>query len=317
MILTKLKILIAVAAVICGIYAGVSVRPARADSSEYVKFGLYGGEISVTVDENKALRVEESLTVVFLQKTRYFIRALPGKNKSYFNVNGTPIRGRSFLTRISGLTAEIDGKRAEVEIAEPNGPNHRLSVKNPDGDFDVWEKGSSEVLYNIRLSYLADYSDDADGKASFYFVPFISYDSTWLYFDVDKDNVSKLKVSITLPAAFGVKDAALLNGVKSVGGLTVVSNNSLSLEVPFKGSDGYAVRVMLPAGTFSTSATYYSFYWWFVGAVGAVMLLGIILTLIYRARRPLAPVEYEPPILTLYSFRRSGTAMQDGGIWAR
>ena len=32
------------------------------------------------------------------------------------------------------------------------------------------------------------------------------------------------------------------------------------------------------------------------------MLLGIILTLIFRARRPLAPVEYGPPILNPIQF---------------
>ena len=300
-IVKKFGLLILLFLILCGIWAGLSVQPARADDDEDVKFAIHSGEICVTVDENKNLRVEENLRVAFLQKVKSFSRAVTGKNKSYFNVNGTPIKGRSYLTRISGLTAEIDGKLAETELSVRNGAYHHFTVKNPDGYFGVWENGSNEGFYNIRISYLADYSDDADGKASFYFVPFINYYSTWLYFDGDKQNVSKVKVNVTLPASFGEKDAVLLNGVKKVGGLTA-SGNSLAFEVPVKGSGGYAVRVMLPAGTFKTSATYFSFYWWFVGAAAAVMLLGIILTLIFRARRPLAPVEYGPPILNPIQF---------------
>ena len=102
-----------------------------------------------------------------MQKVKSFSRAVTGKNKSYFNVNGTPIKGRSYLTRISGLTAEIDGKLAESELSVRNGAYHHFTVTNPDGYFGVWENGSNEGFYNIRISYIADYSDAPTAKPRF------------------------------------------------------------------------------------------------------------------------------------------------------
>ena len=311
MVLTKVKnssLILLILVVLCCIFAGFlhcrGADTAYASSSEDDRFVYHNSKINIIVDENKFLHIEENLTVAFIKKSDYFRRALPGKVNTYMNVNGKEIKGRSFLSRISGLSAEIDGVTAEVNSVERNGGCNYLTVTRSDGDFAKWVKYENEVYYKIKLSYVLDFSDDIDGKSSFYFNPFISYYNKWFYFNDDINDVSKLTVTVSLPAGFEEQDAALLKcGIKVDGGVKVNSSaNSLTAVVPFNDIDYYALRVMFPENTFNTSVHYYSEYWWFVVAVALVMLFGIILVVIYRARRPLAPVEYEPPILNPMHF---------------
>lgn len=268
-------------------------------ADEEDRYAYSYSKINVTADENKILKVEENLTVGFLKDTNYFSRAVRGNMKSYYGFNGAALRGRGFLSRISDITAEVDGVPAQAELADPNGLNHHITIEYPDGRFKQWTY-ENQLYYDVKLCYTYDLSDDADGKNMFFINLFDHYYSRWFYFDGDSDNVATLEYNITFPQT-PADGTALLDGNKKSDGVTV-DGSTVSAVIPMRGAGSFSLRVPFGEDVFETAAEYFPYYWYFAGTVGLIILFGLVVTFIFRARKPLAPVEYEPPIMNPLHF---------------
>ena len=86
------------------------------------------------------------------------------------------------------------------------------------------------------------------------------------------------------------------NDISESAGLEV-NGNSLTYTVTFKDIDEKQLRIALDDNYFLTHVTFYPMYWLFAGLVLIIMLICIILTVIFRGKRPLSPVEVEPPVI--------------------
>ncbi len=292
----------ALIAVICAIFGGLCFDggvSARAASSEDDRFAYGNSQITVTADTDKVLRVEENLTVGFIKESANLVRAVGGKMRSLTRWGNLTVKGRSYLARISDITAEVDGVPAEARTEESNGPNQHIDVRCPQEKFKKWTR-ENQLYYNIKLCYIWDLSDDEDGDDILYIGLFKHYYSRWFYYGGDENNTAKLTYKIILPE-IPEEQTALYYGKSRTDGLKA-DGRELTAEVSFRTAGGYSLRAYMPSGTFDTSAEYYPYYWLFAGAVGLVIIFGAVIMFIYRGKRPLAPVEYEPPIINPLHF---------------
>lgn len=258
----------------------------------------------IDVDENKVLHVKENLKVGFLHSVSGLTRRIPAKTASYKNGNGRAVKSGSFLASINNVSASV--KRSDAESWETaqtdfgkNGTDYYLSIDNPNGRFDVWEKGHDERQYEIILEYDYSLSEDAAGNNAFAITFFDEVDPLWFYYGGDKQNIARLNVTVNMPKEFDGTLAGVYFGNTDVSENATLSCNgkTVTASVAFKDINGYSLRIPLYDGYFNTHVTYYPFYWWFVGLVGVIIIIELIMTYIYRGRKPVCPVEVTPPVV--------------------
>lgn len=272
---------------------------ARADSEPVSDYAYNNGSMQIDVDENKVLHIKENLKVAFLKNQSYFKRRVAGKTKSVKNVNGKAKKGRSFLAEITVSGAKIEGEECEFSVAR-NGTNNYIRLENG-GTFKKWNT-DDRPLYNIELEYICDLSQDEDGKGALGFYFFEEVEQRWFIFDSGER--SKLSVTVNMPKDFDADKVSVVSGggnISEKSGLTV-DGNTIKFSVEYQNIDKCRLTALLPDGYFTTRAHYFTFYWYFVGAVGALALAGAGVTFIFRQRRPIAPVEITPPVLNTMQF---------------
>lgn len=277
------------------LFSGLNGETANAESS--ISYAFNDSSVEITVDENKILHVKESLQVGFVKSLSQISRSIPSTVYSYKNRGGKAVKGGKFLAEVKNVTAEVDGATAQVNV-EKNSANYKLAVTNSDGDFAVWNGNETDRFYNVALEYDYDLSDDGAGKSAFAFTA-IDYEPYWFYHNGDRNDIAKLTVTVNMPKPFDGAHAKVYsenNDISESAGLEV-NGNSLTYTVTFKDIDEKQLRVALDGDYFDTRVTYYPFYWLFVGLVIIIMIISITLTVIYRGRKPVAPVEVEPPVI--------------------
>jgi len=277
---------------------------AKADDDGSPAYAYGNSSLEIDVNENKVLHVKENLKVGFLRSVSSITRRIPAKTRSYKNRNGKTVRSGSFLAGISNPSATVKRADAGIEkIAETsfnkNGTDYYLSVGNPDGRFDIWEKGHDERQYEIVLEYDYDLSDDGAGKNAFALTFFDEVNPKWFYYGDDKTNVAKLNVTVNMPKPFDGGLSKVYFGSENATDRSALqyTENSVSFSVPFNDINRNSLRIPLSDGYFDTKVTYYPVYWLFAGFVGVLILACIILTVIYRGRKLVAPVEVMPPVV--------------------
>lgn len=277
------------------LFLGLNGKTANAESS--VSYAFNDSSVEINVDENKILHVKESLQVGFVKSLSQISRSIPSTVYSYKNRGGKAVKGGKFLAEVKNVTAKVDGATAQVNV-EKNSANYKLTVTNPDGGFAIWNSNETNRFYNLELEYDYDLSDDGAGKNAFAFTA-IDYEPYWFYRNGDRNDIAKLTVTVNMPKPF---DGALAkvysenSDISESAGLEV-NGNSLTYTVTFKDIDEKQLRIALDGDYFDTRVTYYPFYWLFVGLVIIIMIISITLTVIYRGRKPVAPVEVEPPVI--------------------
>ncbi len=277
------------------LFSGLNGETANAESS--ISYAFNDSSVEITVDENKILHVKESLQVGFVKSLSQISRSIPSTVYSYKNRGGKAVKGGKFLAEVKNVTAEVDGATAQVNI-EKNSANYKLAVTNPDGDFKLWNEAEAERFYNVALEYDYDLSDDGAGKSAFAFTA-IDYEPYWFYHNGDRNDIAKLTVTVNMPKALDGAHAKVYsenNDISESAGLEV-NGNSLTYTVTFKDIDEKQLRIALDDNYFLTHVTFYPMYWLFAGLVLIIMLICIILTVIFRGKRPLSPVEVEPPVI--------------------
>ncbi|MDE7452947.1 MAG: DUF2207 domain-containing protein [Clostridia bacterium] len=269
---------------------------ARAAAGSYA---YDNGSMQIDVDENKVMHIKENLKVAFLDEKTYFERRVAGKAKSVKNAKGKAKKGRSFLAEITVLGAKIEGKDCEFSVAR-NGTNNYIRLEK-DGTFKKWNE-DDRPFYNIQLEYICDLSQDEDGKSALGFYFFEEVDMRW--FNYKNGERSKLDVTVNMPKDFDADRVSVVLDGSNISGQSglAVDGNTISFSAEYKNIDKCRITALLPDGYFTTRATRFSMYWYFVGAVGLLALAGLIVTFIFRKRRPVAPVEIAPPILNTMVF---------------
>ena len=190
---------------------------------------------TVTADTDKVLRVEENLTVGFIKESANLVRAVGGKMRSLTRWGNLTVKGRSYLARISDITAEVDGVPAEARTEESNGPNQHIDVRCPQEKFKKWTR-ENQLYYNIKLCYIWDLSDDEDGDDILYIGLFKHYYSRWFYYGGDENNTAKLTYKIILPE-IPEEQTALYYGKSRTDGLKA-DGRELTAEVSFRSAGG-------------------------------------------------------------------------------
>jgi len=295
-------ILGAIIAALC-ILCPVGGNTAKADSDDSPAYAYGNSSVVFDVDENKVLHVKENLRIGFEREVRSITRRIPAQTSSYKNFNGGMIKWGSFLSKISNVKAVF--KRADGETFQTaktdfnkNGTNYYLSVENTEGYFDLWEKGDDGRQYDFQLEYDFDQSDDTVGASTLAF-NFFDENPRWFYYGDDKTNIARLNVTINMPKPFDGGRAKVFFGndnINESSGLTQ-NGNSLNFSVPFKAIGETTVRIGLDNNYFNTQVTYYPYYWCFAAMVAIIILACIIMTVIYRGRKPVCPVEIAPPVV--------------------
>lgn len=270
---------------------------AYADDDGLPAYAYANSSIEIDVNEHKILHVKETLGVGFTKITDGITRRIPAKTASYQNKNGKLVKRGSFLAKLSNISAAVDGAPAETDYNK-NGVDYYLRVTKSDGKFKLWDK-EKQNKYTISLEYDFDLSDDEAGANSFVFKFFDEYDPLWFYYGDDHTKVAKLSVTVNMPKAFNGGMAGIFYGSDDVTESSAfqTENNSVKFSVPFNNASGYSLRMPLDDGYFITEVTYYSYYWIFFGAIAVLMVICICMTIAFRGRKPVCPVEYEPPVI--------------------
>lgn len=275
--------------------SGANGKTANAESDPY--YGMNDSSVEIDVDENKVLHVKESLQIGFLKSVSEITRGIPSTVNSYKNRNGKLVKGGKFLATVSNVKARIDGVEAQTGV-ERGSVYYTIEVTNPAGEFEIWDNAETDRFYNLELEYDYDLSDDGAGKNAFGFAPF-KYSQTWFYHNGDRNDIAKLSVTVNMPKPF---DGALAkvysdnSEISESAGLEI-NGNSVKFSITFKDISEKQLRIALDDNYFSTHVTYYPVYWLFVGLVIVIILISIILTVINRGRKPVAPVEVAPPVV--------------------
>lgn len=275
--------------------SGFNGKTAKADSDP--SYGLNDSSVEINVDENKVLHVKESLQIGFRKNLSQITRGIPSTVNSYKNRNGKLVKGGKFLTAVSNVKARIDGAEAQTAVKKGS-VYYTVEVTNPDGKFEIWDSGEMDRFYNLELEYDYDLSDDGAGKNAFAFTAY-SGSPAWFYHNGDRNDIAKLNVTVNMPKSF---DGALVkvysdkSDVSESAGLEI-DGNSVKFSITFKDISEKQLRIALEDNYFNTRVTYYPVYWLFVGLVLIIMVISITLTVIYRGRKPVVPVETEPPVV--------------------
>lgn len=276
------------------LFCGLNSKTANAESN--ISYAFNNSSVEIDVDENKVLHIKENLQIGFARRLSQISRSIPSTVYSYKNRGGKAVKGGKFLAEVKNAAAKVDGVTAQIEV-EKNSASYKLTVTNPEGDFALWNS-ETDVLYNLELEYDYDLSDDGAGKSAFAFTA-LNYEPYWFYHNGDRNDISTLTVTVNMPKPF---DGALAKVYSENGDITEsagleVDGNSLTYSVSFKGIDKKQLRIALDGDYFDTHVTYFPVYWLFVGLVIIIMVISVILTVIYRGRKPIAPVEVEPPVI--------------------
>ena len=300
----KLYIFVLAAVLILGILSGLSgVNTLSAHAESTAAQAYEDGEIIVDVGEDKVLHIVEQLDVGFVNGAEEFERRLVAIDRTVKDNGGKKKKGRKYIITVHNFTAEIDGVKAKA-ICSRQGENHFINVKNPNAkSFEKWTY-ENQLTYKVKLEYDYDCSDDIDGSGALRLNFFNEHSLKWFYHNGDENDVAKLRVTVNMPKAFDASNVSVLKYGKDIGaecGLAV-ERNCISFSTVYSGISGCSLQVNLDEGYFATSLTVYNFYWAFVALFAAVVLAGLILTYIYRPRKPLAPIEMKPPILNPVQF---------------
>ncbi len=297
-------LLVLVAAILTILFVSVTGGSSASADTDGPTYAYGNSSLVIDVDENKVLHVKENLRVGFLQSVAGLRRRIPAKTASYKNSNGKAVKSGSFLASISNVSASVKRKDAQTwETAQTdfakNGTDYYLSIDNPNGRFDVWEQGHDERQYDFILEYDYSFSDDGAGDNAFAINFFDEVDPLWFYYDGDENNVARLSVTVNMPKEFDGTLAGVFFGKTDVSESAELACNgkTVTASVAFKDINGYSLRIPLSDGYFDTHVTYYPFYWWFVGLVGVIIIIELIMTYVYRGRKPVCPVEVTPPVV--------------------
>lgn len=270
---------------------------AYADSDDSPAYGYAkDSSLEIEVDEHKVLHVKEVLNVGFLRKVKNMSRRIPAKFQSYRNDNGKFVKRSSFLAKLSNISASVGGKQAEADY-DKNGTCYYLRIYNPDGYFNLWDT-ESNIKYTITLEYCYDLSDDVQGANAFVLPFFDEYKPAYFTYN-NKAEIAKLNVKIKMPKDFDSGAVGIYFGDAnvSVSSDLQITENTIRFAVPFKDIGSYNIKIPLDDGYFVTEVTYYPFYWIFFGAIGVLILICLGATFVMRGRKPVCPVEIEPPVV--------------------
>ncbi|MDE5721439.1 MAG: DUF2207 domain-containing protein [Clostridia bacterium] len=303
---TKIKLYIfAFAAVIACILTGlcrfntISVQAASTKSHQ----AYNDSYITVDVGADKVLHIVEELEVGFINGAEEFGRKLTAIGRTERRDGGKSKKGRRFIINVKNFSVETDGVKCEAKCFR-SGEYHYVEVKNPEGgNFREWTY-ENQLTYKFKLEYDYDMSDDVDGSGALCLDFFNESSLQWFYHNGDKSDVSKLHVTINMPKDFDASEVSLLKGGQGINdesGLTV-EGKTITFSTVYSGINGCLLQVNLDENYFNTGLTHYGFYWVFVVLFAAVVLAGLVLTILYRPRRPLATVEMKPPVLNPIQF---------------
>ncbi|MDE7182512.1 MAG: DUF2207 domain-containing protein [Clostridia bacterium] len=292
----KLYIFVLLAALAFGILSGVSgLNTLSAHAGTTATQAYEDSYITVDVGEDKVMHIVEQLEVGFMSGAEEYERRLIAIDRTG--------KGREYIITVHNFTAEIDGVQAKVSRTR-QGEYHFIRIENPNEDtFEKWTY-ENQHTYKIKLEYDYDCSDDVDGSGALGLHLFYEYGLKWFYHNGDENDVAKLHVTVNMPHTFDASKVSVLKygeDISEASGLTV-EGNTISLSTGYSGINGCILQVNLGEGYFATGLTVYWFYWIFVALFAAVVLAGLILTYIYRPRKPLAVTEFKPPILNPLQF---------------
>ncbi len=275
--------------------AAVSLTNRTAASADVTDDVAYGESyITADVGEDKVIHVLEKLNIGFMGDADKYERRIP----SIGQTGG----GRRYVINAQNFTAEVNGGEVETDYTRQGSVTYVYVASPEDTKFSAWT-AENRLTYEILLEYDLDMSDDIDGADALEFKFFGDYVKRWFWHG-DESNVAKLHVTVNMPKEFEASKAALVADGKDLseeGGLEV-AGKTISFSLAFTRVAGCSLSVELPKDYFSTTLTHYSFYWIFVALFAAIMFAGIFLTVKYRPRKPLATVEFEPPLLNPMHF---------------
>lgn len=300
----KLYIFVLAAALIFGILSGVSgLNTISAHAGTTATQAYEDGYITVDVGENKVMHIVEELDVGFTDGAERYERKLVAMGRTERISGGETKKGRRYIITVHNFSAEINGKAAKASYSR-QGEYHYIDVKNPEGgDFEKWTY-ENQLTYKVKFEYDYDCSDDMDGSGALDLNLFYESGFKWFYHNGDENNVSKLHVTVNMPKAFDKSRVSVLKDGEDASGENglIVEGNTISFSTGYSGIKGCSLRVNLEEGYFTTELRVYGFYWVFVALFAAVVIAGLVLTYLYRPRKPLAPVEMKPPILNPIEF---------------
>lgn len=263
----------------------------RADTSDGVAYDdCY---ITADVGENKVIHVVQKLNVGFLGEAEKYEHRIPA--------TGRTGGGRKFIVTALNFSARTDGVAAEAACSR-EGNLHFIEVYSTrNSRFLKWTK-ENQLTYEITLEYDLDMSDDIDGENALDFTFFGEY-SGWRFVH-ESGGVAQVFVTVNMPKDFNPSAAQLFANGKDVGKACKlsVSGKKISFVSDFSNVNGGFLHVGLDGGYFKCELTHYSFYWIFVALFVALVAAGVGLTVVYRPRKPLATVEFEPPLLNPMHF---------------
>lgn len=274
-------------------------RVARADSDDSPAYAYSNSSVVIDVNENKVLHIKENLKVGFVKAGRSGItRRISAKMPSYKNRGGRLVKNGSFLSRLSNVSAKVNGEEAETNFNK-NGVCYYLSITNPKGDCVVWEYGHDERQYDFTLEYDYDLSDDEAGKSAFALTFFDEVEPLYFYFGEDKSNIARLDVTVNMPKPFDGGGARVIYDGKDATQAAALKTdgNSLNFSIQMKNISKNSLRMALNGDYFDTQVTKFSYYWYFAGFVGIIILICLIITFINHGKKPVCPVEAEPPVV--------------------
>ena len=295
----KRKVILIILLFVFAVLISVTLSGSRAyaDSDDSPAYAYANSSIAIDVNENKILHVKENLNVGFRRRVEHVTRRIPAKTASYKNKNGKLVKGSSFLAKLSNISATVGGNQANADY-DKNGTCYYLRIHNPNGYFSLWDK-ESDIKYAVTLEYDFDLSDDVTGANSLVFPFFDEYDPLWFYYNDDHSNIAKLSVTVNMPKSFDGEKAGVYYGStdKSADLALEVSGNTVTFSVPIKNTSNYTLQMPLSDGYFITQVTYYPYYWLFFGAIFVLIAISIGMVFAFRGRKPVCPVEYEPPVI--------------------
>lgn len=259
-------------------------------------FYFWSIDVNIEVRKDKTFRITERLEVVFKRGdvNTGIIRDIQRISRTSRVVDGKVRQGGQYIAGLSDVELKIDGEAASVGIGlYDSGQFHSVTMERADGgyfpsSFDVGETSLFE------LSYTYDMSDDPVGDFVF---DVLGYEMA----QVDGEFTATVKFPEPLDASqVSVRSNRLRAWTPDGedGEYFTVAGDTVSLRAAGRGEGrGLTVQVLLPDGYFS-EAVGVTFTWlYLIAMIGLVagMAGAFSLVMIYRARRPIAPVTLFPP----------------------
>lgn len=267
---------------------------------------IYGdAEVTADVNEDKTVRVTEKFLVGFsADGVTKINRRIKHKYSSSRVVGGKLVRGRKFIAFVSEASAEIDGAPAEV-TEYPEGEYWSIRISNADGSAFDREHGSVNDLYSVVLRYTYDLSDDGVKGIDDLIFLFFNEKSYRYYLNFELFSLtvnmpkpfegSAVKVRREGGAEEWVPQAAEGEGLEITESSVKIFSNAGAVKY-------LTLQFVLPDGYFNASVSYFPFYWIFFGITCAAILFTLVIAFVFRKRRPLSPVELDPPEIDILHY---------------